>query len=293
MKIIALYSKVFYDNYQSTLQSLISILENRGYNVAIYSVFYSLIKDFITTAKDVIVFNSIEEIKNDVECLFSIGGDGTLLDTVSIVKDSGVPVLGINFGRMGFLSMVKKEFIESALFAFFHGEYELEQRSLLKIECDTEPFVGNDYALNEICFSRHEAYSLITPKVWVNETYLNRYWADGLIIATPTGSTAYSLACGGPILHPSTNSFVITPMASHNLSACSIVIPDDSVIKVLVECRENEFCMNVDSFSRHFNSGTMFTISKNSFNFNLIRIKEENFFKTIREKLNWGLDVRN
>ena len=293
MNIIAVYGKEINDNHWDNLQMIISRIEKENFQVAVYSDFYEKISGKITFVSEPLVFGQEDDMVRDAKFLFSVGGDGTMLDTVHIIKDTAVPVLGFNFGRMGFLSIVRSDFIENTLDQIFTDRYEIEHRSLIKVECGTDAFKNCNYALNEICFSRHYPYSMLSLKIWVNDLFFNTYWSDGLILATPTGSTAYSLSCGGPILYPDTKSFVISPMASHNLTARSFVIPDDSKISVRVECREPDFCVNVDSVARFFKSNSSFTVRKNDFDFNLVRPYSENFLKTIREKLNWGLDVRN
>ena len=293
MKTIAIFGKELQNNHIDDLQSIVSRIESEKYDISLYESYYAQIKDIIHFSNEPKLFTSYKDIQQNVISLFSVGGDGTFLDSVQLIRNSGIPVLGFNFGRMGFLSIVRSDSIKANLDEFFNGSYEIDRRSLIKVESETEIIDDINYGLNEICFSRNEPYSMISVKVWVDGFYLNKYWADGLIIATPTGSTAYSLACGGPIICPSTKSFVLSPIASHNLTAGSIVIPDDSIMRVQVECREPEFCLNVDSVSRFFKSSSIFTVRKNEFDFSLIRLASQNFFKTIREKLNWGLDVRN
>jgi NAD+ kinase len=247
----------------------------------------------VTFRKDPILFSSQETIKGKADFLFSIGGDGTLLDTITMVGDSGIPIIGINMGRMGFLSSIAKSEILPALDEIMDNMYTIDQRTLLRLETPNHLFGEFNYALNDVTVYKTTSISLLTIKTYINNEFLNTYWADGLIVATPTGSTAYSLSCTGPILTPDSANFVITPIASHNLTVRPIVIPDNSQISLLVESRQSECFVGLDSRIEKIDSTIRLDISKENFKINLLRLSNKFFFKTIREKLKWGLDLRN
>jgi NAD+ kinase len=234
-----------------------------------------------------------EEIDKEAKYLLSIGGDGTLLDTISLVRESGIPILGINLGRMGFLSSISKDKIEEALDKLFTGRFSLDQRVLIRLESSKDLFGDMNYALNEVSIYRKSPLSMLKIQAWIDDEFLNSYWADGLIVSTPTGSTAYSLSNGGPIILPGSSNFVITPIATHNLTVRPIVIPDSSRIRIKVVGRISEFHINLDSRSALTDSSVEFTIMKEEFKINLVLPDGESYFKTIRDKLMWGLDIRN
>ncbi|PLW96838.1 MAG: NAD kinase [Marinilabiliales bacterium] len=275
------------------LQQLVSRLEGAGAGLSIYEPLYDSLKKHITFLKTPLFFNTGDSIPADTDYLFSIGGDGTMLGTVPLIHDKGIPVLGINLGRLGFLSSVPKKSINSALEEVLAGGFTLDKRTLVRLDCKENPFGDINYALNEVSINKSEPLSMLNVEVFVNEKYLNTYWADGLLVATSTGSTAYSLSCGGPIITPESHCFVITPIASHNLPVRPIVIPDDSIIRIRVTGREKKYIVGLDSRKAEFDSPEDFIIRKEAFTFNMIIPDSEEFFKTIREKLMWGLDIRN
>ncbi len=222
-----------------------------------------------------------------------VGGDGTLLDTVSLVRDSGIPVLGINLGRLGFLSSISRDDIIPAVEKVLKGEYTLEQRTLLNLSSDADIFGEFHCALNDVTVTRKDSMALIVIHVYVDGVFLNSYWADGLIVATPTGSTAYSLSSGGPIVSPGSENILITPLAPHNLTIRPIVISDKSEISIRVEGRDSEYLVSLDSKTDVIEPGLELRIRKADFSFNLVKIEHKDFYTTIRDKLKWGLDVRN
>ena len=225
--------------------------------------------------------------------LFSIGGDGTILDTVPYVRDSGIPILGFNLGRLGFLSSVPKNEIEQALENVFKGDYYLNKRALLQLDQPQNIFGDLNFALNDLTIYRNNTTSLIVVHVYVDDKFLNSYWGDGLIVSTPTGSTAYSLSVGGPIISPGSQNFVIAPIASHNLTVRPIVIQDSSVIKIKIEGREDKYLMTMDSRHSTINKEDELLIRRCDFEVNLVELKNKDFFSTIRDKLLWGVDTRN
>lgn len=242
---------------------------------------------------EVVVFTGYEEIKNELDFLISLGGDGNMLSAVTLVRDSGIPVIGINLGRLGFLASINKEHINKAIDCLVEKKYTLESRSLLKLSSPENVFGDLNFALNEISIYKQQPNSMISVSVSVDNVYLNSYWSDGLIVATPTGSTAYSLSSGGPIIHPTARNFIITPIAPHNLSVRPIVIPDHTVVRMKVTDRNGAILVSLDSRTIELESGVELQVEKESFEIQLVRLPEENFFSTIRAKLLWGIDKRN
>lgn len=239
------------------------------------------------------VLSDFNEIRGKADVLLSIGGDGTLLETIAFVQNSGIPVLGINTGRLGFLAGIAPAEAVQYADRLLTRQYALDKRTLLRLDRPSGLFGEVNYALNEFTVQRKESSAMLTINTWVNGEFLNAYWADGLIISTPTGSTAYSLSCGGPLMIPDARSFVITPLSPHNLNVCPLVIPDDSVIRLKVEGRSPQFLATLDARERSFGTETELFIRREDFKINLIRFHEQHFFHTIREKLNWGQDRRN
>ena len=227
--------------------------------------------------------------------MLSIGGDGTILRAATLVRNSGIPILGINAGRLGFLATVQKENIDEFLQMVLDKKYTLSKRTLLSLSCTPENEALNDinFAMNEVSVSRKDTTSMITIETYLNGEILNSYWADGLIISTPTGSTGYSLSCGGPILTPDVKSLVITPIAPHNLNARPLVIPDDTEIMLKVSGREENYLVSLDSRITSVGNESILTIKKTPFQINMIEIPNETFLKTLRSKLLWGEDKRN
>jgi len=289
---IALYGRSGSLEINGYVQQLISKLESLNCKLWIYQPFYESIRQKISFNSKINFFNNHHEIAQSIDFLFSIGGDGTMLDTITLVRDSQIPVMGINLGRMGFLSSVQKEMIIPAVEEIVRGNFILNQRSLIQLQTP-DLFGGLNFALNELTINKKDSSSMILIHVYVNNQFLNSYWADGLIIATPTGSTGYSLSCNGPIITPDSENFVITPIATHNLTVRPIVIPDNSLIRINVEGRENRFLVGLDSRSVTIDSSTELLISKADFKINLVKQSNDDFFATIRKKLKWGLDFRN
>ena len=261
--------------------------ENEGY-------LQQLVRELESHQVEVVnCFNRREPADSDVDMLLSIGGDGTLLDAVPLVGASGIPILGINMGRLGFLSSVAKEEIPQAIRQILDGRYTTENRTLLELVSPNNVFGDVRYALNEINIIRNPEHSLLSIKVFVDDVYLNTYWGDGILLATPTGSTAYSLSAGGPILTPDSHCFVITPIAAHNLTVRPIVITDDSVVRIQVEGRERQFVFSMDSRACALDTSVELVVRKAGFGVRIVRLEGADFFSTIRNKLSWGKDNRN
>mgnify|MGYP003289273682 FL=1 len=290
---IGFYGKVFGDDYNELMRDVIRLLNEASVNIMIYEPFWNDIKHCIDDFGKFELFNSLEEIKNNIDILFSFGGDGTILDSVPLIRDSGIPVLGINTGTLGFLASVSPQSTSEAVKNIITGNYTIEQRSLIQIKDEDNIFNGINYALNEISICRKDNGSLIVVEVYIDDMLLNTYWADGIILATPTGSTAYSMSVGGPIMMPNADSFLITPIAAHNLSVRPVVIPDKSVVKVKVNGRSDIFALGLDSRIITADKSMNIEIRKTDFTFNMIKMPDKNFFETIRKKLLWGNDLRN
>lgn len=290
---IALFGKTVSRTDIPYLQTFVDRMEELKGNVYVYEPFFSAYHQKIKFPSNSFTFNVQDEIVGKVEYFFSIGGDGTLLDTITLVGDSCIPVIGINLGRMGFLSSIPKDQILPALDEILKKNYSIEFRTLLHLDKPEGLFGEFNYALNDLTIYKKGPLSMLTIKTWINDEFLNTYWADGLIVATPTGSTAYSLSCTGPIITPGCDNFVITPIASHNLTVRPIVIPDSSVIRIEVQGREVEFYAGLDSRLKKLKTSMDLVIRKESFKINLLRLSNKDFYTTIREKLKWGLDIRN
>ena len=291
---IGLFGKSFSDSFDQSIQQLVLKIEKENINIYIYEPFARFLKKKVKFLSRVITFTRHDEIKDKLDYLISIGGDGTLLNTITLVKDSGIPILGINTGRLGFLASISKEDVLPAIIDILEKKYILEKRSLLRLDTENDLFGEWNYALNELTVMKKDTSSMIMINTYVNEEYLNSYWADGLIVATPTGSTAYSLSCGGPIITPESENFIITPISSHNLTVRPIVIPDRYTIKLKVsDGRNRRFLVSLDSRTQTINKSIELQIRKADFKINLVRLNSEKFFSTIRNKLMWGLDKRN
>ena len=239
------------------------------------------------------VFRDADDLDESIDFLISLGGDGTMLDTVTLVRNKNIPVLGINFGRLGFLASIGRKALHSAVRALVNRTYAIDKRSLIHLDGDTQLFAGMPYGLNEFAIHKTDTSPMIKIHTYLNGEFLNTYWADGVIVSTPTGSTGYSLSCGGPIVFPESCSFVITPVAPHNLNVRPIIVPDNNIISFEVEGRTENFICALDSRKEVVDKKILLAVRRESFNFNLVRLNENNFLQTLREKLSWGLDTRN
>lgn len=238
-------------------------------------------------------FQNSNDLNSDIDCLISLGGDGTLLDTVTLVKDKNIPVLGINFGRLGFLASIGKEELEVAVDALVNRTFVTDKRTLIHLDSNKPLFGETPFALNEFAIHKRDISSMIKIHTYLNGDFLNTYWADGLIVSTPTGSTGYNMSCNGPIVFPESGSFVITPVAPHNLNVRPIVIPDNNIISFEIESRNEEFICALDARRELVTKDIQLAVKKEAFSINLIRLNENNFLSTLRDKLAWGLDKRN
>jgi NAD+ kinase len=275
------------------VQRVVDKLLLKKCELTLYKPFYEMLQDKVEFPERVRFFNEYKDIEGKVDFLFSIGGDGSILDAMTIVRDSGIPIMGINIGRLGFLSSIAKDEILPAIDEVLAEDYKVDARTLIRLSEPENLFGEINYALNELTITRTDTNSLIVLHVYIDSMFLNSYWADGLIIATPTGSTAYSLSNGGPILAPGSENFVLTPIAPHNLTVRPVVIPDKSKIRIIVEAREEQFLVSLDSRRAIIYSNFELIVEKADFKVNIVQMKGKDFFTTIREKLKWGLDARN
>ena len=291
---IALYGQYYKDSTESIIRRLMSVLATHNANVTIEAAFASALIEKSLLDKSYPTFSSHEDL-NDTNIFISVGGDGTMLRAATYVRNKNIPILGINAGRLGFLATVQEESIEPLISLVFENKFKVSPRSLLQLDFDGkgDSLADINFAMNEITVSRKDTTSMITIETRLNGEHLNAYWADGLIISTPTGSTGYSLSCGGPVLLPEVNSLVITPIAPHNLSARPLVIPDDTEIELTVSSREQQHLVSLDSRIISVDVETRLRITKAPFKINLIEFPDEKFLDTLRKKLLWGEDKRN
>jgi NAD+ kinase len=293
MKNIAIYGREFSQEYDEIIKRFFDYLIVNNAQLSVYKPFKTSIENRFTLKKEVSTYTRECFDPTSFDLMLSVGGDGTMLDATTFIKGSGLPVLGMNTGRLGFLSSIDLNHMEEALDQVLSGRFMLDKRRLLKVESDTDLFGDENFGLNELTVHKKETQSMITIHTYVNGKLLNTYWADGLIIATPTGSTAYSLSCGGPIILPNSGNFIITPVAPHNLNVRSVLISDESIITLKVEGRSNQFLVSLDSRSETIPENVVLNVMKGDFEINLIRLKNHSFLKTLRNKLHWGYDKRN
>lgn len=293
VKNIAIFGRVFEDVYNSKIEFLLHDLVKNGFTLYIFEPFHDFLAPRITFNTKVEIFDRASWNPKNIDFMVCIGGDGTFLDSTTFIKDSHIPIIGINTGRLGFLSGASIKELDKVAPSIAKADFEIYKRATLKVESNIPLFNGNNFALNELTIHKNDTSSMIKIHTYLDDNFLNSYWSDGLIISTPTGSTAYSLSCGGPIIFPGSNNFVITPVAPHNLNMRPIVIPDDKKIKLKIEGRSKYFMVALDSRSETIDSTIELTVSKNSFYINLVRFKSHSYLSTIRTKLNWGLDKRN
>ena len=292
---VAIFGQYYQNDTRPIIRDIFIFFNSNQVELVIEESFLKILYEQELLKNEYQTFNSSKCLDQSFDILISIGGDGTILRAATYVKDLGIPILGINAGRLGFLAKVQKENIETFLQLVLEKKYSISKRTLLSLECspENEQVQELNFAMNEVTVSRKDTTSMITIETSLNDEYLNSYWADGLIISTPTGSTGYSLSCGGPVLTPEVKSFVITPIAPHNLNARPLVIPDDTVIKLKISGREDQYLVSLDSRIASLDNNSILTIRKTPFEINMVEIPNETFLKTLRAKLLWGEDKRN
>lgn len=288
---IGLHGREIKEKSRAEVRGLFDELKNLKAEISISNSFYDLNHSNFDISG---IHHYPNRLSNgDLDFVFSVGGDGTLLETITHVGESGIPVLGINTGRLGFLATTAKDEISAAVRGIETGDYELEPRSLIQLMTNNSPFGQLNFALNEFAILRKDSSSMITVKAFLDDEYLNTYWADGLMVSTPTGSTGYSLSCGGPILVPSSKNFIITPVSPHNLNIRPLVIPDTGKLKFQVDSRDSNALISLDSRSGTLQENAEIIIVKAPFNVMLVRLHGATFIETLRNKLGWGFDKRN
>ncbi|NVO09677.1 MAG: NAD kinase [Bacteroidales bacterium] len=291
--VIAIYGKQLESSFKNELELLFDILEKHQVEVVIYAPFYEyLIKEFNLQISIRALFRTSGEVKHLADYMLSLGGDGTFLESVAFIEESCIPVLGINFGRLGFLANISTEDIGAAIDLLLSKKYSIERRSLLQVFTDKNPFLNFPFGLNDLTIQK-KGTSMINVNAYIDDDFLCTYWADGLIISTPTGSTAYSLSVGGPIVSPSLPSFLISPIAPHHLTVRPFVIPDSCTLKLEVTGRSGEVDVSLDSYSHTMTLPLILEVKKAPFHIGLVNLQGTNFFKTLRNKLLWGVDKRN
>jgi NAD+ kinase len=291
---VVVYSKVLKEKDIPHIQCLFDALHAENIEAYVYTPYLQQIKNIITFKREVGEFIGYPDFEDkSFDFFITLGGDGTILAATAHIRDLGIPILGINLGRLGFLASIEKKRIREAISLVKRGMFLVDVRSMLYLESNLPLFGDVRFALNDCTLLKRDTSSMITIHAFINGAYLNSYWADGLIIATPTGSTGYSLSCGGPIIFPNSGNFVITPVAPHNLSVRPIVISDDSVISFEVEGRAENFLCTLDSRFEPVTAAHQLAVRKNDFSMKLVRLQNTGFMETIRTKLTWGTDSRN
>ena len=290
---IAIYSRGGESVTVQDLCILLQALQEHRCSAFLYEPYFLQVKDLLGPAQSCSVFSTSSDLDDSFDCMISLGGDGTLLDTVTLIRDRNIPVLGINFGRLGFLASLGKDSIHTAVAALVDRTFVAEKRTLIHLESSIPLFGETPYALNEFAIHKRDTSPMIKIHTYINGEFLNSYWSDGLIVSTPTGSTGYSLSCNGPVVFPDSGSFVITPVAPHNLNMRPIVVPDNNIISFEVEGRLDQFICALDSRREIVDRHVQLAVKKENFTISLVRINENNFLQTLRKKLAWGFDTRN
>lgn len=291
--VIALYGRTIDAEHRQSIELFFDKLEKSNAEVIIYAPFFRFLENFLRfKPRTKALFNKPEDVKLSANLMLSIGGDGTFLESVSYVEDSCIPVAGLNFGRLGFLAHISSDKIDEALDQIFTGQFGVEKRSVLSLKLENSPFGNFPFALNDITIQK-KGTSMITINAYINGEFLSTYWADGLIVATPTGSTAYSLSVGGPIVSPSSNVFCISPIAPHHLTVRPLIIPDDSVLTLEATSRAQSILVSMDSREEILPAPLRILVTKAPFYVGVVNINGNTYYKTLRNKLMWGADQRN
>lgn len=294
VRCVAIFGQSFYPETEKYLIQLLHVLTENKISITIEKDYYKLLlaEKSVETLEP---FSTFETLDESVDLFFTIGGDGTILSATKFVKNLDIPIIGINTGRLGFLATIHKDEIKKSIEDILAGEYKVSERSLLNVELEAQEGVLDmfPFALNDVAISRKETTSMITIETWLNDEFLNSYWSDGIIISTPTGSTGYSLSCGGPIVTPQTQSFIITPIAPHNLNARPLVIPDHLEMRLKISGREDQYLIALDSRLASLDKNTVVRIKKADFKIKLVWLFNDSFITTLRKKLLWGQDKRN
>lgn len=290
---VAIYGKKITKQTIPVFTEVFSFIEQLGWSIVLERELKETLQSKTGVNKNYDTFSTYLDFYSGIDLTISLGGDGTFIKSVSYIRNSGVPIMGINTGRMGFLSNISKDQIEDTLTKVKNKEFEFQKRSLLRVYTEEDLFGEDNFALNELTVHKKDTASMITVHASLDNKYLNSYWADGLIISTPTGSTAYSLSCGGPIITPGCQVHILTPIAPHNLNVRPMVVPDHFPIELSVEGRDRKSLLSLDGNSKSIKQGEKVVVKKAEFMINVIRFENNNFLDTIRNKMLWGIDIRN
>ncbi|MEN9459270.1 MAG: hypothetical protein RL135_1886 [Bacteroidota bacterium] len=290
---VAIYSRGLDIEQENPLLILLEELNRHDTEILLFNTLFEQFNIPQELCNKIQHFSGYEDLGESVDCVISLGGDGTMLDTITLIREKNIPVLGINFGRLGFLASISREELATAVDALVNHTFIIDKRTLIHLDSNTPLFADAPFALNEFTIHKKDTSPMIKIHTYMNGEFLNTYWADGLIVSTPTGSTGYNLSCNGPILFPDSSSLVITPICPHNLNVRSIVIPDNNIISFEVEGRADEFIVALDARRELVPKSVQLAVRKEAFNISLIRLNENTFLSTLRTKLTWGLDKRN
>ena len=290
---VAIYSRGLDFEQENPLLALLEELQRHDITTLIFHPLLGQFPQISHSYPNTTPFLTSEDLGENVDCLISLGGDGTMLDAVTLVKDKNIPILGINFGRLGFLASISKEELASAVDSLVNHTFLVDKRTLIHLDSNESLFGETPFGLNEFAIHKRDTSPMIKVHTYINGEFLNSYWADGLIVSTATGSTGYNMSCNGPILFPESSSFVITPVAPHNLNVRSIVVPDTNIISFEVESRAEQFICALDARREIVNKSIQLAVQKEKFRVSLVRLNENSFLSTLRTKLTWGLDKRN
>ncbi len=289
----AIYSRGMEDEQKADIQLFFDTIARQNIEPVVFQDFFAEIEHKISLPANTTTFFSDADLTEEIEFIISLGGDGTLLDTITLVRDKKISVMGVNFGRLGFLASIGRNEMQEAVKAIAQRNYVLDKRTMIHIEANIPLFGSVPYGLNEFAIHKRDVDAMIKIHTYLNGEFLNSYWADGLIVATPTGSTGYSLSCNGPVVFPESGSFVITPVAPHNLNVRPIIVPDENIISFEIESRSDNIICSLDSRREVVSKNVQLAVKKETFDITLVRIKDNNFLQTLRNKLSWGLDKRN
>jgi len=288
---VAIYSRGLDHDLKGQLVILINALQKHDIGILLLESLASY--NLEVDQKGISLFSHSNELDKSIDCLISLGGDGTILDAVALVRDKNIPILGINFGRLGFLAGIGKEELTTAVEALVSGTYVTDKRTLIHLDASIPLFGDTAFAINEFAIHKRDTSPMIKVHTYLNGEFLNTYWSDGVIVSTPTGSTGYNMSCNGPIVFPESSSFVITPVAPHNLNVRPIVVPDSNIISFEIEGRAEQIICALDARREIVDKDIQLAVKREKFTISLLRLNENNFLSTLRTKLTWGLDKRN
>ncbi|MCE6989156.1 NAD kinase [Dyadobacter sp. CY323] len=289
---IAIHGRNFNESARPFIENMFNELARKKVRVQLSGSFRIFLDQTGIPHYSELVYERPEDLF-DAELVLSMGGDGTLLETISHIGSRQIPAIGINVGRLGFLATVSPERIADMIAALENSDYRIDERTLVEVESNIDLFDGLNFGLNDFTITKTDTSSMITVHTYLNQEFLNSYWADGLIVSTPTGSTGYSLSCGGPVLMPHSQNFIITPISPHNLNVRPLIVEDTAIVRLEVKSRSNNFLVSLDARSKVVDENTQLTVRKADFTARLIKMKDDSFLNTLRSKLSWGLDMRN